>query len=186
MTRPDATICTLDAARVRLRPLVAADVDAQYLGWLHDPVVIAHIDARYFPQSLETITAFVAGFDQQNALVWRVDNKENGAAVGNVQCRINPLHKTADIGIMLGNRAYWGKGIGSEVLRCVIHHLLGERKVEKITMATRSSNDRMLKTIRKLGFCEEGILRNHVRHGEGRTDIIQFGLFEGDLIEDQT
>ncbi|MBV1900400.1 MAG: GNAT family N-acetyltransferase [Kordiimonadaceae bacterium] len=186
MSKSGKTITPLQAARVNLRPLDGADCDAQYLGWLGDPVVIEHIDARYFPQTAKSISEFVEGFDQENALIWRISDKESNDAVGNVQCRINPLHKTADIGIMLGNRAYWGKGIGSEVLRCVIHHLLGDRKVEKITMATRSSNDRMLKTIRKLGFCEEGILRNHVRHGEGRTDIIQFGLFEGDLIEDQT
>ncbi len=169
---------TLDGQRVRLTPLSEDQVDDLYLSWLKDPEVVKHLDARYSKQTTKSIRLFVREFDQQNNLIWRIKEKKSNISIGNIQTRINWLHKTADIGILIGNRDFWGHGIGQESLELVMTYLFEALNLEKITMGTRSTNLKMLKTIKKLGFEQEARLRQHVVDGNSRTDIILFGMLK--------
>ena len=167
----------LETVRFEIVPFVSADVDQTYVGWMHDKTVTEHIDARYVEQTIDSIKQFVDSFDQINGLFWRVKDKISRVDVGNVQARVVALHRTADVGILIGNRQYWGKGVAQEVLSSVFDYLFSVRNVEKVTMGTRKTNERMQKTIMAMGLLPEGVLKKQVRHGTGRTDICQYALF---------
>ncbi|WP_421781052.1 GNAT family N-acetyltransferase [Kiloniella litopenaei] len=166
----------LEGERIALIPLYEKDVNHTYLAWLNDPAVIQHIDARYHSQSLDSLKSFVSSFDQINGHIWRMVNTPTDTPIGNIQMRINWLHKTADIGILIGNSNFWGQGLAKEALNLVIQYAKSELQLEKVTMATRATNERMLKTIRSLGFFSEGNLKNQVIYENRRVDIAQYGL----------
>ena len=67
-----------------------------------------------------------------------------------------------ELGIMIGDRAYWNKGYGREVVRLLLDyafHYLGARR---IALTTHASNERAIRCYTACGFVEEGRPRKAV------------------------
>ncbi|MBL4838940.1 MAG: hypothetical protein JKY34_15335 [Kordiimonadaceae bacterium] len=71
-----------------------------------------------------------------------------------------------------------------ESLRGVITYLLEVRKIEKMTMLPGPAMTICSKLSGSLVFAGRASCKIMARHGEGRTDIIQIGLFKGGLVEE--
>jgi RimJ/RimL family protein N-acetyltransferase len=67
----------------------------------------------------------------------------------------NP-HGTAELGILIGDRAYWGRGYGRDAVRLLLRygfHYLGLRR---IALTTHAKNVRAIRCYLACGFVEEG------------------------------
>jgi RimJ/RimL family protein N-acetyltransferase len=67
----------------------------------------------------------------------------------------NP-HGTAELGILIGDRAYWGRGYGRDAVRLLLRygfHYLGLRR---IVLTTHAKNVRAIRCYLACGFVEEG------------------------------
>jgi len=64
----------------------------------------------------------------------------------------------AEIGIMLGDRAYWDKSYGSEVIALLSGHIFNTTKVERVHLRTLDWNIRARKCFEKCGFTPCGRL----------------------------
>lgn len=64
----------------------------------------------------------------------------------------------AEIGIMLGDRAYWDKGCGSEVIALLCGHIFDATRVERVHLRTLDWNIRARRCFEKCGFIPCGHL----------------------------
>ena len=65
-------------------------------------------------------------------------------------------HGNAELGIVIGDRQYWGRGYGREAVRLLLHygfHYLGLRR---IVLTTHAKNLRAIRCYLACGFIEEG------------------------------
>jgi len=64
--------------------------------------------------------------------------------------------RVARLGIMIGERRYWGGGLGTEALRLFIRYLFEKKAIETIDLDTAEFNERALHCFEKCGFARRG------------------------------
>ena len=61
-----------------------------------------------------------------------------------------------------------GRGVGTALMRSALGWAEDDQRVRKIELLVRATNHNAIRLYRKLGFLEEGRLREHVRLPSGR------------------
>jgi RimJ/RimL family protein N-acetyltransferase len=154
--RPDPpypTLCRGDGYYLkRLRP---EDVSDTYVGWLHDPEVIEYLQVRFEARDIDSIRAFVAGFDHKDGFIFGIHDAANDRHVGNITLRVNPHHLFANMGYLIGEKAYWEKGAALEAVRLILDFAFFERKIRKILECTTENHIASNFNFRRLGFAFE-------------------------------
>jgi RimJ/RimL family protein N-acetyltransferase len=85
-------------------------------------------------------------------------------------------HGNLELGIMIGDRDYWGRGYGREVVNLLLYwgfHYLGARR---IALTTHAKNERAIRCYLACGFVEEGRPRKVVWIEGEYTDLVEMSL----------
>jgi len=83
--------------------------------------------------------------------------------IGNCMCYdINTVASEAEVGILLGDKEYWGNGYGTEALKLLVGHVFKVTSINRLYLHTLSWNSRAKQSFAKCGFQE---LRLVVRGG---------------------
>jgi RimJ/RimL family protein N-acetyltransferase len=133
-----------------------------YLSWLNDLEVVTPIGSPELlaPKDINFIKSSFARFTAPNCLGFFIWLPEAKKYVGTAKLdKLNNANSSAEIGIMIGDKSEWGKGIASVVYKILIAHCFNELQLHRIWGGTDANNHAMRKTFLKLGFKEEGKLR---------------------------
>ncbi|HJP27259.1 MAG TPA: GNAT family N-acetyltransferase, partial [Dehalococcoidia bacterium] len=57
-----------------------------------------------------------------------------------------------ELGIMIGDRDYWSKGYGTDVVKSTLAHIFTETRLEQVYLHTLTTNHRAQNSFRKAGF----------------------------------
>lgn len=80
-----------------------------------------------------------------------------GRHIGNVMYyNIDALRQEAELGITIGEPAYWGQGFGSEAVRLLVSYLLERQAFRRLYLKTLDWNQRARQCFRNVGFAEYG------------------------------
>jgi RimJ/RimL family protein N-acetyltransferase len=172
--------------RVRLRPLSSNDVD-DHVRWRNDPQVrywATAADPHFGPVSRDAVErAFsqtMLTLEPKSAGVLAVELLD-GRHIGMVDYRdIDPLARSATVGITIGEKDLWGQGYGTDALALLVEHLFDTLNLRRVQLDTWSGNERAIKSFTRLGFREEGRLREAVRAPGGYFDRVIMGLLRRD------
>ena len=74
---------------------------------------------------------------------------------------IHPIYRTGEFAITLGDSSYRGKGYGSDTLKTLINYGFNDLNLNKIWCEVYENN-KAIEIYRKIGFKDEGILRQQV------------------------
>jgi ribosomal-protein-alanine N-acetyltransferase len=165
--------------RVGLREIAAADVTERYVGWLNDPVTAQFLESRFALHTIESVGDFVA---QQLAdpavLMLAIVELDGGAHVGNIKVGpLSPHHGTADVGLLIGERAVWGRGYGTEAIRLATQLGFERLGARKLTASCYSDNAGSAAAFRRAGWTDEGVRpAQFVGAGGGVQDQVMFGV----------
>jgi RimJ/RimL family protein N-acetyltransferase len=88
---------------------------------------------------------------------------------------------TAEVGIGIGDRAYWGRGYGREALTLLVDYGFRMQNLRKLGLMVHGSNSRAIRCYHAVGFVEEGRLREQVWSGGRYEDLVLMGLFRSDF-----
>lgn len=165
----------LEGALVRLEPLAADAVTDEYVSWLNDPEVFRYLGTK-FGQTPASVTRYVESV-QAPDLLCKIVEKASNAHVGNISLHsIHPVHRCAELGIMIGSANARGKGYGREACRLLIAYGFDHLNLHKITAGTVVANAAMTQVFLGLGFVIEGTLAQHFYLEGQYHDIHRFGL----------
>jgi ribosomal-protein-alanine N-acetyltransferase len=142
-----------------LRSLNDGDVTTRYLNWLSDPDVTRHLEVRFSaPSTLEDLASFVADVNRSaDNLMLGIFLQSNGSHIGNIKLGpINSYHRSAEIGLLIGERSEWGKGYASSAIKSLADFAFFTLGIFKLTACCYASNQGSLRAFLKAGFFEEG------------------------------
>ena len=94
-------------------------------------------------------------------------------------CALRNLHNrygNLDLTVMIGDRAYWGRGYGRDAIRLLLKygfHYLGARR---IVLTTHAKNERAQRCFRACGFVEDGRPRQVVWIEGEYIDLVDMSL----------
>lgn len=136
------------------------------LTWLDDQLSLN--DAK------EYIRAGLERFAANNGLragIWLQDNLVGMVSLHNVSW----VDRKASLGYWLG-ASFQGRGLVTKACRILIDHSFGELKFNRLEIQCASENSRSRKVAERLGFTEEGLLRQSWWIKEQFVDQVVYGL----------
>lgn len=148
---------------IELRCLQPAEAGPAYLGWLHDPEVNRYLEVRHaLPQQLADLQAFVESVNQSPDSILFGIFLVNGPHVGNVKLGpVNALHRRADVGIILGDKGQWGRGLASRAIRLISAYAFDQLALQRLSAGCYDSNQGSLRAFVKAGYQHEGTLAGY-------------------------
>ncbi len=174
---------TINTPRLHLRPLVAAD--AEPLFRMHaDPQVMRYwstppwADVEQAEAMIETDReALPAGRHLRLALMLRSNPADSGDLfVGT--CSLFSFHEAsrrAEIGYVL-ERKVWGRGLMHEALAALVGFAFGRLNLNRLEADIDPRNSASARSLARLGFVQEGWLRERWIVGDEVSDTALFGL----------
>jgi RimJ/RimL family protein N-acetyltransferase len=169
----------LETPRLTLRSLSSSDVTSRYVGWLNDSEVNRYLETRHTVQSKETVRAFVESMNASiDNLLLGLFVKVDSRHIGNV--RLGPIinhHRHAAIGLVIGEKSEWHKGLAAEAIDAVAGHALRVLDLRKVIAGFYAGNTISMKAFRRAGFVEEARLRDHWWHEDAWQDGVLMARF---------
>ena len=158
----------------------------KYLKWLRDPEVLLTLNLTSYlekPIDVGEVEQYCrALIESENNIFCAVHERYTDLFVGTCKIGgINEFSGLADVGIMIGEKRLWGRGIGSETVSLLSNYAFNELSLRKLTGGAMSSNKSMLNIFARLGFVEEGVLRKQDRVGSTFIDHVLFGCFRDEF-----
>jgi [ribosomal protein S5]-alanine N-acetyltransferase len=168
----------MEGEQIYLRRVCVNDVNQRYIDWMNDPQVTKYLESRFYTNTEESIVEYIK--DKQNDkhnLFMAIITRDGHRHIGN--SKIGPIdwnHRLAEVGIMLGDKDYWYKGIATEVLKLMSDYAFKKLKLHKLTAGCYEENKGSSKAFQKAGFTLEGIRKNHLICENKYQGLVFFGL----------
>ncbi len=164
--------------RILLRCLSEEDISQDYLSWLNDEEVNQFLEVRFSaPSSLDELARYVDSINNSDTElllgIFLVD--EAGRHIGNIKLGpINFTHSRADIGILIGEKAFWGKGLATEAVALLSRYGLTELGLTRLYAGCYESNTGSRKAFEKAGFVLDARLEDYweTPDGLGENELI--------------
>src|SRR5438477_7347960 len=173
-----ATAATTARVEVCLRPLERADLNDSYLGWLNDPEITRYMESGTFPTTMRDMERFyeeVTGSCSQ--VILAITDAKSGRHIGNVKLGpVHWVHRRASLGILIGDKSFWGKGAGTEAMRMAVDYGFYKLNLRRIDLTVFAEHEFAVRLYEKVGFKVEGRLREHVFRDGQYHDILHMGL----------
>ena len=169
---------TIDTPRVRMRWLEDSDVDALFdvfsdsrsMRFWSSPALIER------SQAVDLLARIQEGFRARTLFQWGIERKDDSRIVGTTTLfHLDAGNARAEIGYYLGS-AYWGNGYMQEALTALLNFSFGELKLRRIEADVDPRNAASLKSLDRLGFKQEGLLRERWNVAGEIQDTVFFGL----------
>jgi RimJ/RimL family protein N-acetyltransferase len=166
--------------QVGLRALEPDDANEAYLAWMRDPEVVRHLEARFADATPEALRDWVAEHAaRDDTLLLAIVALDDGARhIGNVKVGpLDPHHGTADLGIMIGEKAWWGRGAATEAIRLATDLARDRLGARKLTASCYAVNPGSARAFVRAGWAEEGARPAQFVDADGEpTDQLLFGI----------
>lgn len=153
----------LTTNRLLLRNLSLSDVGDRYLEWLRDPVINRYLEVRFQEHMKPSVEAFIDSVNRSSdSILFGIFLADGDRHIGNIKLGpINRRHHRAEISLLLGERAEWGKGYASEAIRAVSDFGLDRLGLHKIAAGCYEDNVGSLRAFIKAGYSQEASLPDH-------------------------
>ena len=157
-------------------------------GWVNDPEIVRYLGRTPYQSSLPAEEEYLRGLepiDWDNGVQLAVEAMDLGdepQLIGTVALRdLHPESRRGEIGIMIGEREYWDRGYGTDVVRTICRLGFEDLDLHRIDLTTAAHNPRARRVYEKVGFAVEGRKREH-RYVAGRYhDTLVMGLLRRDF-----
>ena len=96
---------------------------------------------------------------------------------------VDPVGRTAELGIAIGDKAYWGQGYGREAVGLLVDYAFRLLNLRRVFLRVHGRNDRAIRAYRACGFVEEGRMRRHVWSNGNYDDLVLMGVLRDERDE---
>lgn len=153
-------LTTRDLDLVLLEP----DDAATLAHWFNDHEVTKYLARGMFPMTVSDETKYLEAVyqkpDKLQLGIWhRADNKLIGTTGLH---RIDDLHRQGEFGIVIGDKAYWGSGLGTQTLTAMLDWSFRIRGLRSVTLRVLGNNPRGRRCYEKCGFTLAGSYPKHI------------------------
>lgn len=104
-----------------------------------------------------------------------------GRHVGNIKLDIAREHSRGELGLLIGEKTVWGRGIARRAIALISDYAFAALGLAKISAGVYATNIGSQKAFESAGYMREAIRRDHYVDGDKRVDAIYFALFNPKL-----
>jgi diamine N-acetyltransferase len=173
--------------RIRLRAPERDDLPT-FVNWINDPEVRSGLslflpismaqEERWFDDMLKRPV-------EEHPLSIEVRNENDWAIIGNIgYFEYDSIARSAEAGILIGEKDYWNKGYGTEAMKILLKHGFETLNLNRVFLRVYEDNPRAIRCYEKVGFIREGRMRQ-ARFSQGKyVDILFMGILREEWISD--
>ncbi len=150
----------ITGSKIRLRDRRLADARDNY-AWQTDAELV-RLDAASLPTT--TFAQYLSVYADElrypplTGYRFAVETLE-GEHIGNcVSYNMDKMRGESELGILIGNRAYWDKGYGTDTIITMVSYIFCQTNLNRIYLKTLDSNTRAQQCFQKCGFNQYGHL----------------------------
>lgn len=169
---------SIETQRFHLRTLDHSFVNDRYLDWMNSEEVNQYLETRFIKQTIESLFIFVQEIlNSQSSLLLAIVDRNSEEHIGNIKLGpINFSHNSAPLGLVIGEKYWWGKGVATEVISALTDWGFNDLGLEKLTAGSYSSNLGSIRAFLSCGFQVEGRQLSQVELSTGsRDDVVILG-----------
>lgn len=162
---------------VELFMLTPELVTDDYVSWLNDPEVGRFLESRFAVHDKDATIAFVRShLDNPDSLLLGIRCHSLGRHIGNIKLGpINRMHGLAEVGIMIGAKSAWGRGIASRAIAIICAIARDQLGLRKLSAGCYVSNQGSERAFVRSGFAVEGCRPQHLVLDNRPEDLILMG-----------
>jgi RimJ/RimL family protein N-acetyltransferase len=159
------------------------DATERYRSWMADPELVQFLESRGSVPSLDDLRAYIESMrESQHSYLFGVFEPRDRRHIGNIKLGpISAQHRSASIGLMIGERDMWGKGVATEIVGALSEWAFASLGLEKLYAGSYARNAGSVRAFQRRGYAIEGVQRSHVLLDDGtRDDVIVLGRTRDD------
>jgi RimJ/RimL family protein N-acetyltransferase len=164
-----------------LKPFASSQA-RNHFQWFNDPEVTKFLSRDFKGYTLNKAKEYIRqAARKKDAIRWAIYLKD-GTHVGNTA-----LHeidgrkdKKACWGICIGDKNYWGQGLGTDTLKAILKFSFDKLKLHRLELSVFPHNPRGLRCYKKCGFKVEGLKRQSVKKNGKFIDEIIMSILKSD------
>ena len=177
----------VETERIFLRETLLSDVNDEYVSWMNDYDVTKYMEARFRKHTKDSVTDYVGSIvKKENSVLLAIIAKDCNKHIGNIKLGpINEEHGFAILGVMIGDKNYWGKGYGPEAIRLAVEYAFNNLGLRKINADVYENNTGSIRAFQKSGFQEEGRKKKQYLSDGQWVDAVCFSINRDEMPEYQ-
>ena len=162
------------------KKLTKNDVTDDYISWLNNPEINQFLEVRHTKQNKQIVQEYINSFYQdEEKYIWGIYDSETLIGTTTLS-HFNYKKLSAEIGLMIGDKSYWGKLASDSALQFVFNFSFNDLQLESITGGCYDKNMGIVFTFKKLGF-----VREHIRGGTKENVAHQWRIFKNQWLKSQ-
>ncbi len=175
----------LSSQRLRLRPIQRSDLPF-FVEWLSDPEVRQFITVN-IPLSLEEEEQWYEQVLKQpkpeRPLAIEAKEGDDWRLIGNISLfDLNWIHRSAEVGILIGDKRFWNRGFGREAMQLMVKHAFSTLNLNRVYLRVDVENVRGIRAYERAGFVKEGILRQAVYRNGIYSDMMVMSVIRSEWL----
>jgi RimJ/RimL family protein N-acetyltransferase len=152
----------------------------RYTAWFNDLEVTRNLTA--FPWSLNEKHEKEVLEKITKEHVYGIHASADDALIGNIGLHdVDHVHRCCELGVIIGEKAYWGKGFGEEAIRLLASYAFDYLNIRNIMLRVFEFNERAIACYKKIGFKLIGRRRQAIELERKVHDIVFMDLLPEDL-----
>jgi [ribosomal protein S5]-alanine N-acetyltransferase len=156
----------LETERFVLKSLTRSELARISFPWTEDPAVMEPLELRAGGWTPRDWRRQVLKPNNRDKFAFGIVDRISGATIGYESTHISKTN-VALLGVAIGERHWWGKGVVVESRSAILDFLFGERDCARAWGIVGARNLPSISNYLMLGFQHEGTLRGHF----GRSDL---------------
>jgi ribosomal-protein-alanine N-acetyltransferase len=167
----------IEGQKIRLCVLdPQADLHA-YERWVNDTETTEHMSIGRYPITKTKLIEYIKRYNSSQDFLLGIFLKEDDRHIGNITLHyIDTQNRSAEIGILIGEKDCRGHGYGREAVAVLAAHAFNRLGLHKLTTGMVEGNIASQRMFEKAGFVQEGRLRESFYINGRYCDCLRYGL----------
>ncbi|MDZ4122322.1 MAG: GNAT family protein [Candidatus Cloacimonadaceae bacterium] len=163
-----------------LSPISIDDAE-KYTEWVNDLEVGQFVLFSHGIYDLEKEKELLRDL-MKNSMIFAIIENQTNKVIGNCGLNmVNEIHRRATFGIFIGDKTYWGRGVGTEATKLVLDYGFNILNLNNITLEVVAYNNRATRCYEKVGFKYVGTRRNYVYMAGEYHDVMIYDILASEF-----
>jgi|MGYP006418557151 [ribosomal protein S5]-alanine N-acetyltransferase len=162
--------------KIYFRPITKEDIEGGWLDWINDRELNKYLVHKK-PTIKEDLEKYLEESRPPSAYMFAICLRKDNKYIGNVRLSsIDWVNRRASYGRLIGNKNLQGMGIGTEVLILLAYYAFYHLNLNRIQTGVVSKNIGSIKSNKKAGAVNEGLIRKSEYIDGEYYDSLMFGM----------
>ena len=168
----------IQGTNISLRSIDMSYVSDNYVSWMNDKEVISGLQNPVIPYTKEMLSDYIQSvIKNSNNQMFAIIDNTSGKHIGNIKLIVNKENKNCELGILIGDKNFWGKGVGQESCKLLVKYAFNDLNLSKVWLAVHANNNAAIRLYEKIGFQTEGVFKKHIFYDGQFIDKVFMAIF---------